>query len=420
MSPATPSPRTEAAAQEAAPRLLAAIWALLVFNTLGSQGGQLLIPLPRAVVQMATMGAIVAAFGLALITNPRIRIRPSSFLFLLTLLLASSIASSVRLEAGYGSLFRCFRLTLFVATLWLISPWLNQAARLVRMHVRTLIAVLAPVAIGLVVSPGNALPAINDGRLSGTLWPMTAPQVGAYSAVVAGLVVLMWLNRQTDARGAACIAAPAFLMLVLSHTRTAMLGLVIGLVVAGLSLFLSSVRTRKAFTVATAGAALTAVPLGPLVQLWLLRGQDEEALSNLTGRTKVWDSLLQMPRTWFQQVFGTGLSNKSFDGLPIDSGWLAVYHEQGFLGITLVGFFLLTMIIVALARPPSPARAGAIFLITYCLVASYTEVGLGDASPYLLHLAVAAGLLAAPQRTAAVTPPGAGATSKHSEEGVEP
>ena len=51
---------------------------------------------------------------------------------------------------------------------------------------------------------------------------------------------------------------------------------------------------------------------------------------------------------------------------------------------------------IALLRPPSLPRACAIFLISYCAVASYTEVGLGDASPYLLHLAVAASLLAAP------------------------
>jgi len=49
--------------------------------------------------------------------------------------------------------------------------------------------------------------------------------------------------------------------------------------------------------------------------------------------------------------------------------------------------------VVAVLRPPSLARACAIFLITYCISASYTEAGLGDASPYLLHLAVAASLL---------------------------
>ena len=51
---------------------------------------------------------------------------------------------------------------------------------------------------------------------------------------------------------------------------------------------------------------------------------------------------------------------------------------------------------VALLRPPSLSRACAIFLISYCAIASYTEAGLGDASPYLLHLTVAASLLAAP------------------------
>jgi hypothetical protein len=51
---------------------------------------------------------------------------------------------------------------------------------------------------------------------------------------------------------------------------------------------------------------------------------------------------------------------------------------------------------VALLRPPSLQRACAIFLISYCAIASYTEAGLGDASPYLLHLALAVSLLAAP------------------------
>ncbi|MDQ4033263.1 MAG: O-antigen ligase domain-containing protein, partial [Actinomycetota bacterium] len=53
-------------------------------------------------------------------------------------------------------------------------------------------------------------------------------------------------------------------------------------------------------------------------------------------------------------------------------------------------------------RPPSPARACAVFLIVYCLIASYTQVGLGDASGYLLHLVVAAALLTGAGRTVRV------------------
>jgi hypothetical protein len=87
------------------------------------------------------------------------------------------------------------------------------------------------------------------------------------------------------------------------------------------------------------------------------------------------------------------LTDKSYDGLPIDSAWLAVYWEQGLVGVVLVAIALVGLLTAAALRPPSPARACAVFLILYCAVAAYTEVGLGDASQYLLHLAVAASLL---------------------------
>ena len=38
----------------------------------------------------------------------------------------------------------------------------------------------------------------------------------------------------------------------------------------------------------------------------------------------------------------------------------------------------------------------ALFLIIYCLFASFTETGMGEASPYLLDLTVAASLLVIP------------------------
>jgi hypothetical protein len=90
------------------------------------------------------------------------------------------------------------------------------------------------------------------------------------------------------------------------------------------------------------------------------------------------------------------LSNKSFNGLPIDSNWLAVYLDQGWFGIAIDAALLLVLLILAVAHPSGVRRATALFLIAYCLVASITETGLGDASPYLLSLVVAASLLAAP------------------------
>ncbi|MDQ0377648.1 O-antigen ligase family protein [Amycolatopsis thermophila] len=386
-------------------KILGAIWALLIFNTLATQGVSALIPLPRPVTQALTMSAVGIAFALALIVNPRLKIRPSAYLMLLSLLLVASFAGSVRMESGLGSLFRCARLAMFVGTLWLISPWMNGSMRFVRQHIRVLTALLVTVAVGLVISPGAAMPELNEGRLTGVLWPLTPTQIGQYAAIAAGLAVLLWINRLTDARSVALVAGPSVVLLLLTHTRTATLGLVVGLLVAMLSMWLTNGRSRKTFAWALGVAGVATVLLGPLLQTWILRGQDSENFGNLTGRAKVWDRLLDAPRTWFEQVFGTGLSNKSFDGLPIDNSWLAVYHEQGYLGVTIVALFLVTLVLVAISRAPSPQRACALFLITYCLAASYTEAGLGDASPYLLHLAVAAGLLAAPGRRAGLPDP---------------
>jgi hypothetical protein len=57
-------------------------------------------------------------------------------------------------------------------------------------------------------------------------------------------------------------------------------------------------------------------------------------------------------------------------------------------------FFVL--LFIALTRPRGPARALALFLIAYCFLASFTETGMGEASPYLLDLTLAASLLAVP------------------------
>ncbi|WP_406302342.1 O-antigen ligase domain-containing protein [Streptomyces sp. NBC_00885] len=384
-----------------APRIVGIVWGLLVLNTLGSAGAKTIIPLPRSLIQMVTMGALVAAFALALAVNLQLRIRASAFVFLLTLLLVPSVISSANLESGFGALFRCARLALFVGTLWLLSRWWDGSPTFVRHHIRMYFAVLGSVAAGLVISPGAAMPELYGGRLVGALWPLTPPQIGQYAAVIIGLTVLLVLSRRTDGRSAAVVIVPALVLLALTHTRTATLGLLIGLVLAIGSLVLTSAAARRFFAWAVLCATVAAVAFSSALQAWFLRGQSKENLSSLTGRAKVWDALLAAPRTTSEQLFGMGLGDKSFGGLPIDNSWLAVYNEQGLTGTAIVAAIIIVLGGVALLRPPSLPRACAIFLISYCAIASYTEAGLGDASPYLLHLTVAASLLAAP---AAATP----------------
>ncbi|GAB3645700.1 O-antigen ligase domain-containing protein [Streptomyces sparsus] len=383
-------------AADHAPRIVGTVWGLLILNTLGSAGAQTIVPLPRSLIQMVTMGALVAAFALALAVNTRLRIRPGAFLFLLTLLLVPSVISSASLESGFGALFRCARLALFVGTLWLLSRWWDGGPTFVRHHIRTYFLVLGSVAAGAVLSPGTAMPELYGGRLVGALWPLTPPQIGQYAAVVIGLTVLLVLGRRADRGSAAVVVVPALVLLALTHTRTATLGLLAGLVLAIGSLLLTSAAARRFFAWAVLCTAVAAVGLGSAVQAWFLRGQSQEHFTSLTGRAKVWDALLAAPRSTTEHLFGTGLGDKSFGGLPIDNSWLAVYQEQGVIGVALVSAIVVVLGGVALLRPPSLSRACAIFLISYCAIASYTEAGLGDASPYLLHLAVAASLLAAP------------------------
>jgi hypothetical protein len=375
------------------PRFVGAVWGLLLLNTLGFTAVDLIIPLPRAVFQAVAMGALLAAFGLALLANPRVRLRPSVYLLLLSMLAVVAIASSIRLQSGYGSVFRCFRLSLFVATLWLISRWWQGDLRFARYHLRALGVVLLSVLAGLVISPGSAFSGV-DGRLAGAIWPIPAPQVGQYCAVAIGLALVLWITKNIDGRSAAVVAVPSVVLLLLSHTRTALIGLVVALTVAGLTLAFSHTRARRFLAVCIVLGAFVAVALGQVVLAFLARGQDAEMLTSLTGRQTKWDLVLARERTFDEQLLGLGLGDKSINGLAIDNSWLSTYHELGWLGLGITVAVVICLLGSVALRPPSAARACAVFLIVYCLIASYTEVGLGDASPYLLHLAVAASALA--------------------------
>ncbi|MCF3130512.1 O-antigen ligase domain-containing protein [Streptomyces olivochromogenes] len=387
------------------PKIVGTVWGLLVLNTLGSAGAKTIVPLPRSLIQMVTMGALVAAFALALMVNLRLRIRASAYVFLLTLLLVESVISSANLESGFGALFRCFRLALFVGTLWLLSRWWDGSQTFVRHHIRMYFLVLGSVAAGALASPGAAMPDLYGGRLVGALWPLTPPQIGQYAAVIIGLTVLLVLDHRTDRTSAAVVIVPSLVLLALTHTRTATLGLLLGLALAIGSLILTSAAARRFFVWAVLCATVAAVGFASALQAWFLRGQSQENFSSLTGRAKVWHALLTAPRTTSEYLFGVGLGDKSFGGLPIDNSWLAVYNEQGMIGIGLVAAVIIVLGGVALLRPPSLSRACAIFLISYCAIASYTEAGLGDASPYLLHLAVAASLLATPAQATPLSTP---------------
>ena len=373
-------------------------WALLLLNVLTFypqtwSGQPLIVPIPAALGKLLTQGALPAALLMALSTNRRLRIRPNVFLCLLSLLVVDGVATITQAQ-HLGTIYRTFRLTEFVATLWLLTPWWGRRdLLLLRAHLATISVVLGTVLLGLFVAPGHALA---QGRLAGVLWPTPPTQVAEFAAVTMGLVVVLWLSSLVSGRVTLVVVAVTGAILLLTHTRTALVGAMAGLLVAGLSLFVGKSRVRKMFMTGAVVALIVTVTLSRTVTGWLARGEGTQQLTNLTGRRLVWDGIVSIPRDWFQVLFGFGLSNKSFQGLPIDSNWLASYYDQGLFGVAVCAAMLIFLLATAYFQPRGVQRALALFLVVYCVIASLTETGFSDASSYLLYLTLAASMLVPP------------------------
>lgn len=382
-------------------RRVRTVWWLLFFNVLGAAANPVL-HLPHRIGQALTQGALVVAVLLALTINRKVRIRPNIYLTVFTTLGATSLMSSVRL-VSLGTDYRAFRLLAFIGVLWLLTPWWGRRDLLVlRSQIGFLLIIVSSVVLGIVVAHRIAMGA---GRLEGAIWPIPATQVAHYSAELTGLSLILWGCRLMKGRTAVLIAFPSFAVLILSHTRTALAALALGLVIAFASLFTTRRRVRIAFTAIVLSVALVGVPLAPLVITWLARGESSTQLASLTGRTKYWNYVFAEQRTTFQKILGDGLSNgsvngksfsggiKNVDGLSIDSSWVEDYQDQGLVGDALTGFMFIVLLVMAAFAPRGPRRALALFLVLYCLVASITEDGAGIASQYALDMTVAASLI---------------------------
>ena len=365
-------------------------WGLLFFNTLTFFPHTSFLPIPGIVGKGVAQATLPAALLVALTINRKAVVRPNVFLCLVSLLVLGTILTAVSPQT-FGTLFRTARMTGWVAGLWLLTPWWGRRdLLLVRCYLVALWVALGSVLVGLFVSPGHALA---NGRLTGAVWPIPPTQVAHYAAVAIGLIVVLWFCGYMRGRITIIAVAVGGFVLVLTHTRTALAALIASLLVAGLSLIVAKARVRKLFAAGGAIAAIAIMSSSAAIATWLARGQSTQGLDNLTGRTEVWGPLLSFPRDKFQEIFGFGLSNASFNGFPIDSNWMSSYMQEGLYGVVLCAIILVFMLVTAYFQPRGVRRALALFLVTYCLVASFTEDGFTDVSPYLLDLTLAASLL---------------------------
>jgi hypothetical protein len=378
----------------AADQRVALVWGALFLNVLAFAGGSML-PIPGAIGQLMTQGALLLAFGLALTVNPRAVTRPNAVMLILTLAAVVALMTSIHSEFAVSAIYRSGRYFLFALVVWLLTPWWGRRDMLLlRCHRLCLALVLGSVVLGAAVAPGAAL---GGARLAGVLWPVPPPQVAHYAATMFGTTVLLWMCKVLEGRHAAMLVLISGAVLVATHTRTALVGLLAGLLVGGASLFLGSARVRRtALTSAALGLMVVAVFANEL-RAWAVRGQDSSQLTELTGRTKVWSAVFSQQRSTLEHWFGAGMSNMSFNGLPIDSNWVATYQDQGWFGVALEVLLFLFLLVLALSRTRGREKAVSLFLIVYCIFASITEAGLDGPSVYMLDLIVAASLLIKPE-----------------------
>jgi hypothetical protein len=374
-------------------RKVGAAWGLLFFNTLTYvPGGPL--HLPSHVGKGLAQGALPVALLVALSVNPKVRLRPNVFLCLVCLLVLDTVLT-VTAAPHLGEEFRTARLAGYVVALWLLTPWWGRRdLLLLRCQLRCLYVALGSVLLGLMIFPGKAL--AFGGRIQGVIWPMAATQVAQYAAVAAGLTIVLWLARLLSGRATVVGVTFSATILLLTHTRTALVALVAAILVAGLSLFTINARVRKFFAAGAATVSAAVITVSSVLVTWLARGENAQGLEHLTGRTNQWALVLNLPRDKFQEIFGFGLSNASVNGGAIDSNWLAAYMQEGLFGVVVCALILMWLLVIAFFWPRGVQRALALFLVTYCMVASLTEDSFTDASTYLLHLTVAASLLIAP------------------------
>jgi hypothetical protein len=378
-------------------RRLGWIWGLMFVNVLPYSAVSPVLHMPTSMGKVVTQGALALALLLALSINPKVLLRPNLFLLLMSVLCVTSMMMSVRGYFGLGSTLRAGRLVAVVVVLWLLTPWWGRRDLLLfRFHLRAIYVVLAIVLLGVMVAPGPAFDQAGGGRLGGAIWPIPPTQVAEYAAVLTGLTVVLWFTGLMRARTAGFVALAGTAMLLLTHTRTALVGLLVAVLVAALSLLVGRKRVRTTLGVTVLICGLIALSAAPFLSNWFTRGESPQELASFTGRSTVWSALAAQPRSELHTVLGYGMSNDSFGGRSIDSSWYSAYLDQGLVGDVIDGGILVALLVTALLRPRGPRRAIALFLVTYCCCASFTETGLGQASPYLLDLAIAASVLLPP------------------------
>ena len=245
-------------------------YGMLFFNTMTFYPGVSFIHVPSAVGKGLSQATLPVALLVIISLNRRGIVRPNVFLCLVSLLVLGAFFATMQPE-HFGTVYRTFRLAGYVAALWLLTPWWGRRDMLlVRCHLASLSVLIGSAVVGLFLAPGHALV---GGRLGGALWPIPATQLAHYAAVLTGIVIILWFCGQMRGRTTLLIVVASGSILILTHTRTALIAMVAGVLVAGLSLIVAKARVRKLFATAGAVAGVAVMTLSGVITTWLARGE---------------------------------------------------------------------------------------------------------------------------------------------------
>jgi hypothetical protein len=376
-------------------RRVTAVWVLLFCSSLTWSLGtpEYVVPIPTRVEQLGTAMALAGALYVAYRYNPRFRLEGGWPVAMYALVAVVALCAPLTGTGGIGTAFRAGRFGVALLAMGLIAPaWRRDPWVLANAHariLRTMIGLaLVWFAVGLGVNP--------EGRLISQVPALPPPQIGQFAGVLVGISVVQLVSRAPRLPHTGLWAVCGVVALLLSKTRTPLIAGAIALAVAVLLLGLSHARARRVLAALVLAGPLLFLALMPFVQAYLRRDQSDAVFSTLTGRTSAWAKVHAFPRTGFQQLFGVGYGDKSVDGIPIDNGYLASYHEVGKVGLVVVVTILVVLAARALVEATPANRALAVFLVTFVAIASYTETGIGDMSPYVMHLVLAGAMVATP------------------------
>jgi hypothetical protein len=273
-----------------------------------------------------------------------------------------------------SSLQRAVRFIIVIlAVVWITS-------RLPRAYLGRLFVQLS-LAISVIALMGRAVglsPLGQEGRLAGYLPPLPPNVLGILAAAGLLCAAALLARRELTVRMFALVAPVLGVVLLLTQSRTSMVGLLVGL----LALAGPRLTTRGplivgliAFALVVAGLVQTTTNSRPLTSLLTHNGKTTTTAS-LGSRTSEWKAVLQLNNTNLKQAVGQGLAAKSVEVnlsstryAPVDGSWPAAYLSAGLVGVLLLASAVIAFVRMAIREHDDLALAIIAFLVVNSLAA---------------------------------------------------